>query len=166
MRPSTASASKLRSRRASVVRRQTSRTATRYSHQKPSLPRRMSGRRSSLDHAIEQASSTAAVLATTWRATVRCSAVALAAKNAAMSSWRLDTATAPATDEVIADTHDGGRLVALDGLVDVVVDQCIQLALAAHVALDDERAARCVGGPVADDDHAADAHRVDHALAV
>src|SRR3954469_23554806 len=82
-----------------------------------------------------------------------------------MLSWRLDTATAPALCEVVADAHDGGGLVALDALVDVVGDQRVQLALAAHASLDDERASRAVGRPVADDDHAADAHGVDDALA-
>src|SRR4051794_28936035 len=152
MRPSTASASKLRSRRASVVRRQTSRRATRYSHQKPSLPRRMSGRRSSLVHAMEHASSITAAPATTWRATVRSSAMALAAKKAAMSSCRLGMATAPALGEVVADAHDRGGLVAQDALIDIVGDQRVQLALARHAALDDERAAGPVGGPVAGDD--------------
>src|SRR2546430_686829 len=125
----------------------------------------MSGRRSSLDQAIEQASSTTALLATTWRATVRSSAMAFAAKNAAMSSWRLAMTTAPALRQVVADAHDRGRLVALDALVDVVGDQRVELALAGHAALDDERATGPFGGPVADDDHPSDAHGVDHALA-
>src|SRR3954452_17467486 len=83
-----------------------------------------------------------------------------------MSSWRLDTATAPTLCEGVADAHDRGGLVALDALIDVVGDQRVQLALAGHAALDDERAAGAVGGPVADDDQAADADGVDHALAV
>src|SRR5256885_15230680 len=122
----------LRSRRASLVSRHTSRTATRYSHQKPSPPRWMSGRRSSLDHAIEHASSTTAALATTWRATVRSRAVALAAKKAAMSSCRLGMTTVPALGEVVADTDDGGRLVALAALIDVVGDPPVELAPAGH----------------------------------
>src|SRR3954454_9324051 len=92
--------------------------------------------------------------------------MALAAKKAAMSSCRLGMTTAPALGEVVADAHDGGRLVALDALPDVVGDERVQLALAGHAALDDERASRAVGRPVADDDHAADADGVDHALAV
>src|SRR5205823_1563987 len=105
---------------------------------------RMSGRRSSLDHAIEHASSMTAVLATTWRATVRSSAVAFAAKYAAMSSWRLRMTTAPALRQVVADAHDRGGLVAFDALIDVVGDQRVQLALAGHAALDDKRAARAL----------------------
>src|SRR3954452_21689958 len=99
----------------------------------------MSGRRRSLDQAIEHASSTTASLATTWRATVRSSAVAFAAKYAAISSLRLETATAPALREVVADADDRGGLVARDALIDVVGDQRVELALAAHAALDDPR---------------------------
>src|SRR3954454_8871544 len=73
---------------------------------------------------------------------------------------------APALGEVVADADDRGGLVALDALIDIVSDQRVQLALAAHATLDDERASGAVGGPVADDDHPADAHGVDHALAV
>src|SRR3954470_5821068 len=83
-----------------------------------------------------------------------------------MSSWRLHMTTAPALGEVVADAHDRGGLVALDALIDVVGDQRVQLALAGHAALDDERAPGPVGRPVADDDHAADLDGVDHALAV
>src|SRR5207248_2737438 len=90
----------------------------------------------------------------------------VAAKNAAISSWRLAMTTAPALRQVVADTHDRSGLVARDALIDVVGDQRVQLALAGHAALDDERATGPVGGPVADDDHPADAHGVDHALAV
>src|SRR4051812_38755765 len=126
----------------------------------------MSGRRSSLDHALEHASSITAAPATTWRATARSSAMALAAKNAAMSSCRLGMATAPALGEVVADAHDRGGLVAFDALVDVVGDQRVELALAGHAALNDEGAAGTIGGPVADDDHAADTDGVDDALAV
>src|SRR3954462_10885164 len=73
---------------------------------------------------------------------------------------------APALRQVVADAHNRGGLVALDALTDVVGDQRVQLALAAHAALDDERTARPLRRPVADDDHPADAHGVDHALAV
>src|SRR3954451_12735760 len=83
-----------------------------------------------------------------------------------MSSWRLAMTSAPALREVVADAHDRGGLVALDALVDVVGDQRVELALAGCAALDDERLARAFGGPVADDDHPADADGVDHALAV
>src|SRR3954471_15796256 len=81
-----------------------------------------------------------------------------------MSPWRLRMTTAPALREGVADAHDARRLVALDALIDVVVDQRVELALAGHAALDDERAPGAVGGPVADDDHSADAPGVDHAL--
>src|SRR4051794_41915803 len=76
----------------------------------------MSGRRSSLDHAMEQASSMTAWPATTRRATVRSRAVALAAKYAAMSSWRLGTTTVPALREAVADAHDRGGVAARHAL--------------------------------------------------
>src|SRR4051812_39747462 len=161
--------STLGSRRSSRIRRNASWTATRYSHQKPSTPRRMSARRTRWHHAIEHASSMTARRAVTWRATVRSSRAALSAKNTASCSSRLRIAPAPARaalGEVVAQAHDRRGLVALDALIDVVGDQRVQLARAAHAALDHERATRLVGRPVADDDHAGDAHGVDHALAV
>jgi hypothetical protein len=82
----------------------------------------MSGRRSSLAQAIEHASSITTAPATTWWETVRSSAAALAAKYAAISSWRLHMTTAPALRQVVADAHDRGGLVALDALVDVIGD--------------------------------------------